>query len=185
MYINFVDFSSAYCGTNQSRRWIERRDVGTLSSLERRDVVLNVATLENVLSGTSRRCPERRNVALFKAHITFIFFFYPTPLLLNPSSPCVDLPHRPLPEFPTTLVGGQYSSLRHPLCTPPSPSHTQSTVWVSHSHYTPLRYSHIGLVIHLRSRSPHLGLHLGSHLGFFPVGSHLGSLVHLVSILFS
>ena len=84
-----------------------------------------------------------------------------------------------------TPVGGQFFSLRHPLCTPLSLSHTQSPVRISHSHYTPLRSSHTGLVIHRRCRTPHLGSHLRSHLGFFQVGSHLGSLVHLVSLRFS
>ena len=56
---------------------IQRRDVGKLSCLERRDIGLNVTMLENVLSGTSRHCFERRDVALFMAQITFIFLFLP------------------------------------------------------------------------------------------------------------
>ena len=41
---------------------IQRRDVDYYYPLEHRDVAPNVATLENLLSGTSRRCPERRDV---------------------------------------------------------------------------------------------------------------------------
>ena len=48
------------------------------------NILWNVATLEDFLSGTSRRCPERRDVVLFKAKHSPFFCSYPSFFLPEP-----------------------------------------------------------------------------------------------------
>ena len=133
----------------------------------------NVATLAYVLSVTLRRCPQRRDIApnvatlprtsrrcLVLGQTQSIFAFLTLyHHCLNPSS---------LHTRPHNSHWSRYHTGRRSIYCPPisslhtavTPSHTQSSVRASHSHYTPLRCSRTGLVIHIRSK-----IHLGSHLG--------------------
>ena len=110
---------------------IQCRDVGKLSSLERHDVGLNVATLENVLSGTSRRCPKRHDVAPNVATLpclwpkspsffVFTLLHYCLTLVLPVSAFHTDPCWNPLPH--------QSEALRHLLIAPsPPPFHSSQS----------------------------------------------------------
>ena len=156
----------------------QRRDVDFYLSLERRDAGPNVTTLVAFLSGTSRRWPERRDVALFKSKITFIFALTLLHFCLNPSAPCVAHLYTPLPESTSTPVGGHSFALRHHhrhchhQFLPHLPAHclclAPSTLPVGVLASVRVRYSTLSLGCHIRL-----------------VGSHLGSQLHSVSLRFS
>ena len=107
-------------------------------------LVINVAVLENLLSGTSRRCPVLRPNT---SHSAVLTLYHPR---LNPSSPA----H----PSTLTLVGVPYHTGRRTVfCppTPPSPSHTPSPLSRSRLRHTASRCSSFRRVRHRGSKIPH------------------------------
>ena len=132
----------------------QRRDVDFECLWNVATLISNVATLENFLCGMSRRCPERRDVAL---NVTTLFCLRPkTPhcfaltlpsSYLNPSVLC-RAPTQPLPESTSSPVEDHSIALRHPLhlhchhlfprlpvpypCSPLPHSTSESSHWSGH-----------------------------------------------------
>ena len=149
------------------------------------------------LSGTSRRwistlrcwlfcplerhyvSPERRDVALFKAKITFLFALTLLPRGLNPSAPCVAFLHQILSKFISIPSEAIVLALRHhhwhchhqflPHLIVRCPCLAPSTLPVGVLASVRVRYSIFGLVLHLRFRVCQLGLSYVLGLVFTPL----------------
>ena len=107
-------------------------------------LVINAAKLENILSGTSRRCPALRS---HTSHFSILTLCHPCLNLSSPAHPSTQ-----------TLARVPYHTGRRPVfCppTPPSPLHTPSPLSRSRLRHTASWCSSFRRVRHRRSEIPH------------------------------
>ena len=77
MYINFVDFSSAYCGTNQSLTYERRREIIVFQQGEDESLYIAWERFKRLL----KRCPMHG--IDFKTHMDIVYH------ALNDTSKCI------------------------------------------------------------------------------------------------